>query len=716
MNERYLKIFLCAAVTVFIFTVAYHIKSKSGLDIDPAHHLHNYLSQPLLLTRFAQAETVPSQQELVIEEASIVIDAGRVLGPVNRQILGVNVPGMRSSWEPEHAYSDYAGGLWDAARSRFVEEPIDLGRQIKVGALRFPGGNGIQNYDWKATIEKNRSSYFFGVDEYMRLARELGAQPLWTLSYFTGGPDDAADLVQYLNASAIDGHPWAQKRADKGNVQPYDVRYFELGNEVDSGDRKDIKSVSPEQYGADYIRYSEAMKKVDPQVRLGAGMYYDSWNQKVMEVVREKIDFGVAHIYPTPVWGKNLENMPAEKIFAISLAIPVVQVDAELKALNALLKRYAGRDVPIFVTEFNGGFEQDKPVPYRYTLGNALVNAELIRVLMDPANNVWMAHHWNLINEYWGMIANGFTGHEDELQKSYYKRPVFFVFDLYARHFGDELVAADVVSPAYDVGQEDFYKDFISRNPVGKIDKADLLNTEWDVFPVKGIHAAQKDGSLSLVFADHTQWNYFHAVKTAEVEADTFYRLSGTIKTVELDDPNGIALEVQDARGWDKTQSAATTAKIRGNAEWQYVETIYKTLPDSHMVKVFVRRSGDRGPFQGQALVKNVRLEKFVPAVDSKVPYLSVNASRKSDGSKLYLMVLNKNLKEQQTARIDVDGFGLVTEGKSWVLNGPAINALNETKHETVKISRKEFPIAGAVFTYVFEPHSLTAIELEKID
>lgn len=51
-----------------------------------------------------------------------------------------------------------------------------------------------------------------------------------------GDADDAADLIEYLNAEVGSnpngGTAWAEARAANGHEEPYNVRYFEIGNEM----------------------------------------------------------------------------------------------------------------------------------------------------------------------------------------------------------------------------------------------------------------------------------------------------------------------------------------------------------------------------------------------------------------------------------------------------------------------------------------------------
>jgi alpha-N-arabinofuranosidase len=457
------------------------------------------------------------------------------------------------------------------------------------------------------------------------------------------------------------------------------------------------------------------MKAVDPAIQIGAVLKDLRWNEAVLDLIRDKIDFGIVHLYPTPAWGKSLEKMNPEDIFKTSLAIPVVKYGHDIEMTLRLLKKKAGRDVPLAVTEYNGGFVQDKPVPYRHSLGNALVNAELLRVFMMPENDILMANHWNFMNEYWGMVANGFNGDYGALTRPYYKRPNYYVFEMYHQHFGDVLLAVDARSDTYDVSRYPFLKDLVRRLKTGTLTGKNLLLDNWRITEFAGARTREQNGVLEIDFEAPEQFNYYHSTKPADVDPGSYYRLSGYIKTEGLIDDAGVSLEAQDARGWSKIRSAAGTAKVRGDTDWQYVETIYDTLPDARAVNVIARRIGEEGPLRGKAFFKDVKLEKFVPSVDTRIPYLSVNASRSQAGNKVYLMVINKNMDEAMTSTIDLQNFAPASKGGAWVLNGPAVDATNEKKRDNVKVTQYEFAVNNNPFEFTFEPHSLTAMEISGV-
>ncbi|MBN2144931.1 MAG: hypothetical protein JW774_09935 [Candidatus Aureabacteria bacterium] len=663
----------------------------------------------------------------VFAQNIITVYCGKTLATVNPNIFGNNLlgydPSTYEDWTEEfYGYSDYGAGIWDPVSARPNADVIDLMKKAGFRVLRFPGGCGSHTYDWKETVGKNRKNFLFGLDEFLQVCKEIGAEPVITLSYFTGTEQDAADMVEYLNSPDDGNHIWAAKRAQNGHREPYHVKYFEVGNEVYHGNHRSIPEIKPEEYAGRYLKYYSVLKKTDPSVRVGIVLLDPEWNNPVAALIINKVDFGIIHTYPTPAWGKKLETFSAEEIFEVSLAVPLIRDHYVFKEVSALLRRSSGKTVPLAITEFNGGYVQEKPVPYRFSLGCALVNAELIRVFMMPENHILMANYWQLCNSYWGMIANGFRDNPADLYNPYYKRPNYYVFEMYHEHWGDELLDAHVSSSSYDISEYEWFRYYLHNNKPGNVIGENLLFKRWKIHKVFRVKArvekgtegkAGKEGNiLKIVFKKPWKRNYYHCYMTAKVAPNTFYRLSGYIKTENYISDHGICLEIQDSRGWDAVHSAASTRALSGDNDWTYVETLYLTLPDAGAVKVFARNIGKVKKIQGVACFKDVKLEKFIPVTDGKIPYLSVNASRSKDGKKVYLMVINKNLNEPMQTTIQLKDFNPAATADVWTLNGPDVISTNEQNHDNVKVIHKTVQIPGANFSYTFEPHSLTALEI----
>jgi alpha-N-arabinofuranosidase len=707
----------------------YLVKCRLGIDVDEYHHAGDYISAIVHMQWFADA-TSPSS---LIEEknvkdqdaqpvpATITVDVAQTNGTVNKRIFGNNIiaydPNTYENWGREYyGLSDYGAGIWDPKREACVKEVIKLAKDAGVSVMRFPGGCGTHHYNWKKSIGKKRTHFLYGLDEFLKSCQEIGAEAIITVSFFSGTEQDAADLVEYLNGADNGKHPWAAKRAANGHPEPYDVKYFEIGNEVYHGDHQNVKRVEAVEYVRKYLRYYEVMKAVDPAIKVGVVLTDDEWDETVAEGIGGKVDFGITHVYPSPADGEALGQFPPKEIFLASLALPELQYQKYFERTLAVFRKHGGKDLPLAITEYNGGFVQDKPIPYRHCLGTALLNAELLRIFMHAENNILMANYWNFNNSYTGMIANGFTDNYRDLYKPYFKRPNYYALKLYAKHFGDALLKADIRSGGYHSRSYGF----VGGLPEGKTVGGNMLSEKWQVVPQDGIEAKTAGDALEVEFIAPKKFNYYHSSRGATIEPGQCYRFSGYIRTENLESDAGVGLEVQDVRGYERTKFAVATRALSGTTDWTHVQKVFWALPDARGAKVIARHNSNSGPLRGKAFFKDIRLEKFIPSIDTQVPYLSVNASKSKDGSKLYLMVINKNMDESMTSTIDLKGFGPAEEGEAWILNGPSIDATNEKRHDNVKVTQKKFRVwskeSGVKnsFEYTFEPHSLTAIEIER--
>ena len=125
-----------------------------------------------------------------------------------------------------------------------VSDPADH-KSAYVGSLRFPGGITAEAYDWTRAVGPqaqrtdnalgpvNRpTDSTVGPDEFGQLLDQTGATGVVTTNFATGSAAEAAGFVQYMtgaNGSSAD----ANERAANGHPAPYNVPYWEVGNEED---------------------------------------------------------------------------------------------------------------------------------------------------------------------------------------------------------------------------------------------------------------------------------------------------------------------------------------------------------------------------------------------------------------------------------------------------------------------------------------------------
>ncbi len=428
----------------------------------------------------------PLAPRVFAENAVIAIDPDKEIGTVNKKVFGNNLidyqPASYEDWtKGYYGYSDYGAGIWDPRLKRSVKEVIDLAKLSGMTVARFPGGCGTHTYNWKDTIVAGRKHFLYGLDEFLETCEEIGAEPVITLSYFTGDEFDAQELVEYLNAPSGEGHKWADLRASKGRSLPYHVKYFEIGNEIYHGDHRKIKKVLPQDYARRYLKYYAKMKTVDPSLKIGVVLDNNDLNREVLEIIKDNADFGIIHIYPRPNGSKDrIDGMNPKDIFRETLGPAVLKEEAKFSDVLKSLRENAGKDIPLAITEYNAGFWEDRPLPYRHCLGTALLNAELLRVFMKPEFDILMANYWLFLNEYWRMAANGFGDRYEDMSRPYYKRPNFYVFQLYHEHFGDILVDTKVNSASLSVN--------VSKSKDGKTLYLMVVNKNMDNGVPASIH------------------------------------------------------------------------------------------------------------------------------------------------------------------------------------------------------------------------------------
>ncbi|MDT0610440.1 cellulose binding domain-containing protein [Streptomyces lancefieldiae] len=277
--------------------------------------------------------------------------------------------------------------VWDAHMND--PEVAALMKAADVGAMRYPGGSYADIYHWEThTAPGGYVAPGTGFDAFMGTVRAAGAQPILIANYGSGTPEEAAGWVRYANVT-------------KG----YGARYWEIGNEIygnghyGSGwEHDDHEDKSPREYARQVRAYAEAMKAVDPAVRIGAvlttpGHWPDGvvgegdagdWNNTVLSEVTDVIDFVSVH------WYAGGADTTAENAMDRLTGLP-----GELREVRNQIDRHAGADssrIGIALTEINtntgGALLTARP--------NGLFAADAFMTALE--NGVFTVDWWNTHN------------------------------------------------------------------------------------------------------------------------------------------------------------------------------------------------------------------------------------------------------------------------------------------------------------------------------
>ncbi len=258
---------------------------------------------------------------------------------------------------PGRAVFDQVLLVPDDAVEGFDPEILDLARKTRITVLRFPGGNYVSGYHWKedlAPLDERPTKpnpawpivdpHHVGTDEHIRLCRLLGAEPLICVNAGDGTPQEAADWVEYCNGS-VDTR-WGRVRAERGHPEPYDVQWWEIGNELWGSWQ--IGFCDAGEYARRYRAFHDAMKAVDPEIRIIAcghkGDVQAGWNDVLLDQCGDIVRRLSLHLLFA-----NTERASPEFCFLSQMGYSHLSEDLLRSVRREGLRR--GRDVRVAVTE-----------------------------------------------------------------------------------------------------------------------------------------------------------------------------------------------------------------------------------------------------------------------------------------------------------------------------------------------------------------------------
>ncbi len=192
----------------------------------------------------ATATSDPSPTRITVGSEPYVTSDGKVTEAIPAAIVGAN-----------QRWPDDGKGVWDTAADQPADDVVGLSRRAGLKLLRYPGGTVANTFDFTQAIGPQdqrgcqTSGGFangrfaptdsrFGPDENEKLAKAIGGETMVMLSAVNQTAADAANYVEYMNSPA-DGHAtnpnggvdWGELRGRNGHAEPYDIHYWEFGNE-----------------------------------------------------------------------------------------------------------------------------------------------------------------------------------------------------------------------------------------------------------------------------------------------------------------------------------------------------------------------------------------------------------------------------------------------------------------------------------------------------
>lgn len=351
----------------------------------------------------------------VAQTITIDIDPRVTVSTIDKRIFGSNL-----EW-----FND-GGGLASADATR-RDALGNLAANSGQTVYRFPGGTLSDYYHWvdgtgpvasrpvrPHYTDSASSANNFGSPEFFNFLRKTGAQGLITVNAGTGTAQEAAAWVDYAN-SAVN----ARRQAD-GFASPIGVKLWEVGNELYyPGNAGPNVSVTPEVYAGRFNEYADAMRRVDPTIKvlaLGiadahvgpASPWASTWTETVLRYSASRIDMIAVHNSYFPIL-QQVQQPPVGTVYPALWAAPEA-VDRSLTSLESLIARYEGtRKIGIAITEWGALFSTPYADPYwvdhSKTMGSGVFIARMLQVYMQHPK-VQMANHFKFTdNSIMGLVS-----------------------------------------------------------------------------------------------------------------------------------------------------------------------------------------------------------------------------------------------------------------------------------------------------------------------
>jgi alpha-N-arabinofuranosidase len=382
------------------------------------------------------------------QTAKIKIDIDRVIGQIDPKIYGVFM-------EPIHRrlgtseFNTLYGNLYDpssplADDNGFRKDYIDAMKDLKVTNMRWPGGNFLMGYNWQDGIGPKEQrptrinmawggtdNNHVGTDEWIQLNKSIGSENIVCVNLGLGNIMDAAYWVEYCNYKG--GTYYSDLRAKYGHKEPYNIRIWDLGNEVD-GLPWELGHKNVEDYIEIAREAAKAMKAVDNSIKLvasGSSWYsqgtWDDWNRKVITGLGDRIDYLSIHSY----WENSPDYVSYMGASAMTFEERIKLTANEIQTVSAI-KGYKNR-IGISVDEW-GAFGRN--------FLNVLPIAQSLNSFIRHADVVQMANFTMMTS----LLSN-------DPQKGTYKSPVFYTFKLFSNNCRGTAINSYVACDTFNVGK-----------------------------------------------------------------------------------------------------------------------------------------------------------------------------------------------------------------------------------------------------------------------
>jgi alpha-N-arabinofuranosidase len=393
-------------------------------------------------------------------QTTVHLDTHHHVGPIDRRIFGGFLEHLGRAvyegvYDPGNPLSDASG---------FRKDVLEILKPLAMPVMRYPGGNFVSCYDWRDGIGpkenrptrpdyawRSRETNQFGTDEFMAWCKLLGTEPMMAVNLGTMGTANAGELIEYCNLPP--GTLWADRRKANGHPEPYGVKLWCLGNEMDG--IWQAGHVPADEYARRAQQAAVMMKGLDPTIQtiaVGSSARqmntYMHWDRTVLEYCWEQIDFISAHRYSN--------NDRQDTAWFLAEGIEIDRVIQDYKGLLAYVRgvKRSNKQIYLSFDEWNVWYKDRNgdgkwaAAPHLleevYNLEDALVCAQYLSSFIRHADTVKLGCIAQIVN----VIAPVLTRKEGSLIQS-----IYYPFLLYSQHAKGVALTPAIHTHTYKAGE-----------------------------------------------------------------------------------------------------------------------------------------------------------------------------------------------------------------------------------------------------------------------
>ena len=257
----------------------------------------------------------------------------------------------------------------------------------------------------------------------------------------TGTIEEARDWVEYCNAPT--GIYYSDLRATNGHAQPYNIKYWGLGNEMDGPWQ--MGHLNAEDYTKKALEAAKLMKWSDNKIKLVAsgssnyGADWQHWNRTVIDGLFDYVDYISLYNYASNRDRDHYKFMASTEMVKNVIDITRGIIKAEQQ------KRKSQKPIYIAFDEYNVWYRTggEQGLEEHYNLQDALVVASYLNTFVRNADIVKMANMAQLVNVIAPMMITN-----DKL----WKQTIYYPLQLFANNCFGESLDTYLQCDTYDAG------------------------------------------------------------------------------------------------------------------------------------------------------------------------------------------------------------------------------------------------------------------------